>query len=446
MMRAVLAAAAFGDTIRGVNLGGWLVLEPWITPFFFEKANEGVPRGPNNTFAIVDEYTWRSSKDGSNDREAMLVDHWNTWVTEDILETLANAGITHLRVPVGYWYFLYPENEEPVWGRFKSDHATALEQLKKVANEWMKPRGLQILLDLHTAPGSQNGFDNSGRRGNGTPGLLNGNHLQEWAQAVDKMSEWAVANLDEDVLFGIEVLNEPAGFSSEAMRDAIKKYIDPKGYEMVRKHSSDLNVVFETGFMDFTDEPNFTESEYKNVWMDQHTYYCFGEYYNGKAMEGPAAAWPWHLEAACNETKNYAISKRVKGTWAFGGEWSLATTDCTIYLAGGMNNGCNMTAHPDCKYNATPSQHGRDDVCQFYNAPAEQMPEEYKAFLAAFARAQMDAFEASQGWFFWNFRTEQSHAPEWDYFAGLEHGWMPANAGIREPFCTAPSKPTTIFV
>jgi glucan 1,3-beta-glucosidase len=442
----VLAAVALGDTIRGVNLGGWLVLEPWITPFFFEKANEGVPRGPNNTFAIVDEYTWRSSKDGSNDREAMLVDHWNTWVTEDILETLANAGITHLRVPVGYWYFLYPENEEPVWGRFKSDHATALEQLKKVANEWMKPRGLQILLDLHTAPGSQNGFDNSGRRGNGTPGLLNGNHLQEWAQAVDKMSEWAVANLDEDVLFGIEVLNEPAGFSSEAMRDAIKKYIDPKGYEMVRKHSSDLNVVFETGFMDFTDEPNFTESKYKNVWMDQHTYYCFGEYYNGKAMEGPAAAWPWHLEAACNETKNYAISKRVKGTWAFGGEWSLATTDCTIYLAGGMNNGCNMTAHPDCKYNATPSQHGRDDVCQFYNAPAEQMPEEYKAFLAAFARAQMDAFEASQGWFFWNFRTEQSHAPEWDYLAGLEHGWMPANAGIREPFCTAQRKPTTIFV
>jgi glucan 1,3-beta-glucosidase len=446
MMRAVLAAAAFGDTIRGVNLGGWLVLEPWITPFFFEKANEGVPRGPNNTFAIVDEYTWRSSKDGSNDRAAMLVDHWNTWVTEDILETLANAGITHLRVPVGYWYFLYPENEEPVWGRFKSDHATALEQLKKVANEWMKPRGLQMLLDLHTAPGSQNGFDNSGRRGNGTPGLLNGNHLQEWAQAVDKMSEWAVANLDEDVLFGIEVLNEPAGFSSEAMRDAIKKYIDPKGYEMVRKHSSDLNVVFETGFMDFTDEPNFTESKYNNVWMDQHTYYCFGEYYNGKAMEGPAAAWPWHLEAACNETKNYAISKRVKGTWAFGGEWSLATTDCTIYLAGGMNNGCNMTAHPDCKYNATPSQHGRDDVCQFYNAPAEQMPEEYKAFLAAFARAQMDAFEASQGWFFWNFRTEQSHAPEWDYLAGLEHGWMPANAGIREPFCTPQSKPTTIFV
>jgi glucan 1,3-beta-glucosidase len=443
MMRAVLAAAAFGDTIRGVNLGGWLVLEPWITPKFFEKANEGVISKTNNTFVVVDEYTMRAAKDGTYDRAAMLVDHWGTWVTEDNLETLANAGITHLRVPVGYWYFAYPADEEPVWGRFKSDHATALEQLKKVANEWCKPRGLQMLLDLHTAPGSQNGFDNSGRRGNIS--FLEGHHLQDWARAIDKLAEWAVSNIDSEVLFGIEVLNEPAGFASDAVWDAVKNFIDPKGYEAVRRHSSDLNVIFETGFKSFPEEPNFTESKYHDVWMDQHTYYCFG-YYNNDALNGHAATWPLRLEQACNETKNYAIAKSLKGTWAFAGEWSLAVTDCTIYLASGMNNGCNMTAHPDCKYNATPSQAGRDDVCQFYNAPAEQMPEEYKAFLAMFARAQMDAFEASNGWFFWNFKTEDSHAPEWDYLVGLEHGWMPQNAGIREPFCAARGKPSTIFV
>ena len=27
--------------IRGVNLGGWLLLEPWITPIFFEDVNVG---------------------------------------------------------------------------------------------------------------------------------------------------------------------------------------------------------------------------------------------------------------------------------------------------------------------------------------------------------------------------------------------------------------------
>ena len=43
------------DTIRGVNLGGWLLLEPWITPSIFEEVNvEGNP----NKGKIVDEYTY----------------------------------------------------------------------------------------------------------------------------------------------------------------------------------------------------------------------------------------------------------------------------------------------------------------------------------------------------------------------------------------------------
>ncbi|KAI2481138.1 Glucan 13-beta-glucosidase [Pyrenophora tritici-repentis] len=27
------------DKVRGVNIGGWLVLEPWITPSIFDNAN-----------------------------------------------------------------------------------------------------------------------------------------------------------------------------------------------------------------------------------------------------------------------------------------------------------------------------------------------------------------------------------------------------------------------
>lgn len=36
----------FGNTkIRGVNLGGWFVLEPWITPSIFEAAPDNVVDG-----------------------------------------------------------------------------------------------------------------------------------------------------------------------------------------------------------------------------------------------------------------------------------------------------------------------------------------------------------------------------------------------------------------
>ena len=37
----VLAAGCDDGIIRGVNLGGWLLLEPWITPVFFEAVNVG---------------------------------------------------------------------------------------------------------------------------------------------------------------------------------------------------------------------------------------------------------------------------------------------------------------------------------------------------------------------------------------------------------------------
>jgi len=44
------AAFAFGDTkVRGLNIGGWLVLEPWITPSIFQNVDQSL--------GIVDELT-----------------------------------------------------------------------------------------------------------------------------------------------------------------------------------------------------------------------------------------------------------------------------------------------------------------------------------------------------------------------------------------------------
>lgn len=40
----------FGKTkVRGVNIGGWLVLEPWITPSIFEATEDSVIDGEFDT-------------------------------------------------------------------------------------------------------------------------------------------------------------------------------------------------------------------------------------------------------------------------------------------------------------------------------------------------------------------------------------------------------------
>merc|ERR1711973_351805 len=72
--------------IRGVNLGGWLLLEPWITPVFFEAVNVGELQDK-----VVDEWTY-----------AELLD---PFVTKSHFEELVQAGISHVRIPVGYWYW-----------------------------------------------------------------------------------------------------------------------------------------------------------------------------------------------------------------------------------------------------------------------------------------------------------------------------------------------------
>jgi aryl-phospho-beta-D-glucosidase BglC (GH1 family) len=55
-----------------VNLGGWGVLEPWITPSIFENLNQSL--------GIVDEYTL-CEKLGTAEASGILFGHWASFYT-----------------------------------------------------------------------------------------------------------------------------------------------------------------------------------------------------------------------------------------------------------------------------------------------------------------------------------------------------------------------------
>jgi glucan 1,3-beta-glucosidase len=433
----LLAVDTAADPIRGVNLGGWLVLEPWITPNLFEKANEGVERNStDNSTMIVDEWTWhKTDLVGTHNRTQMLEEHWQTWVTQEHLQTLREAGVTHLRIPVGYWYFVQDQTEIGFDDPFSSGIATdsfplARQLLKQVVNDWAAPLGLKVLIDLHTGPGSQNGFDNSGRRG--PLEFMEGNNIARWSYTVHQLTTWITQNLDESTVWGIEILNEPFG-AWGLMHDTINQVINPLGYKRVRDVSSGLQVIFQTGFTPVSEQRAYTEPQYHNVWFDDHYYQCFGgdnaRAWNGSKQHG----WDGHLTQSC--LPKYAPNV-MDDLWTFVGEWSLAVTDCTKYLAGGINGGCDMKADPTCVYRGTPEQSGHPEICEYYNQPYQNFTAEYKQFLQNFARAQMDGFEIGQGWFFWNFRTENNHAPAWDFLLGLQEGWIDQNVGARPKYCS----------
>ena len=80
-----------GNKVYGVNLGGWFVLEPWITPSLFSDGSS------------KDEYELSKALGGN--AQSTLSNHWNSWITQGDFNKIAQAGLNHVRVPVGYCTF-----------------------------------------------------------------------------------------------------------------------------------------------------------------------------------------------------------------------------------------------------------------------------------------------------------------------------------------------------
>merc|ERR1719469_1350867 len=64
--------------MRGTNIGGWQVLEPWITPSMFYRF-----LGKTHTEGVgMDQYTFCEAL-GPEVGNAVLREHWDTWITEE---------------------------------------------------------------------------------------------------------------------------------------------------------------------------------------------------------------------------------------------------------------------------------------------------------------------------------------------------------------------------
>ena len=112
--------------------------------------------GGNETTTAFDIYTFCQVL-GPEEANRQLRQHWDTWVTEDIIKELAYSGaVNSLRLPVGD--FMYVPYGPYVDGCVNG----SLEYVDKIL-DWANEYGLSVLLDIHALKDSQNGFDNSGQ-------------------------------------------------------------------------------------------------------------------------------------------------------------------------------------------------------------------------------------------------------------------------------------------
>ncbi|KAL8672518.1 MAG: hypothetical protein Q9168_003021 [Polycauliona sp. 1 TL-2023] len=371
-------------TVRGVNIGGWLVLEPWITPSLFQ----------NQTGNPVDEYTFSQNVP---DAATKLKKHWDTWCTLQDFQKIQKAGFNTVRIPVGYWAYKKYLNDPYIQG--------AAPYIDKAIG-WARQTGLKVWIDLHGAPLSQNGFDNSGQliKSPDTPAWTEGDSVNATLGVIQLIANKYAQPSYQDVVVAIELLNEPLASSLTGGTNAVIQYYND-GYGDVRKISNTpvmIHDAFENGtFWDGVLAPPGTSG----VIVDHHEYQSF-------KSELLSLSPQQHREFVCTNSATYAGKDRTH--WVVVGEWSGAMTDCAAAL-----NGWHVGARYDGYY-PDSTRIGSCDTINFIDTWSQQLKNDTQLYIAA----QIAVFEQrTNGWVFWNFKTEAS--PEWDLFRLLDNNIFP---------------------
>ena len=388
--------------IKGVNLGNWLVLEKWMSPALFQGTT------------AEDEY-YLPTQLSPEVYEARIKIHRSEYITERDFVTIKSMGMESVRIPVPYFIF---GDRKPFIG--------CIEELDKAFN-WAEKYGLTILIDLHTVPLSQNGFDNGGISG-----------VCKWAQNPDEV-EFALSVLERLAkrygnrkgLFGIQPLNEPItenmwetmdvqnryapvdtelakGSAPITMKFLRQFYLD--AYDRISAYMpKDKYVVIHDGFELMAWKDFMQEEKYSNVILDTHQYLMVAEARGcSQTIEGYLKYIREELEPQITEMEKYFP--------VICGEWCLFNS---------LACGCDTKGGQSVLNGVEGSQQ------------ESLSPEEKKEIYETLAKAQLELWEKGSVYFYWSYKllTDTVNTPgwigwdSWDMGRCYDFGWFPADKG-----------------
>jgi glucan 1,3-beta-glucosidase len=388
------------EKIHGVNLGNWLVLEKWMNTALFDGTD------------AQDEY-YLPHRLPAGEYEARIRTHRSEYITERDFLTIKSWGLNAVRIPVPYFIF---GDREPFIG--------CIDELDKAFN-WAETYGIQVLIDLHTAPLSQNGFDNGGISG-----------VCRWTQTPEEVQFVlsVLKRLSERYgrrsgLWGIEILNEPIlkdmwermniqtryppvdkklaeGSGGTTLEFMKQFYLD--AFDVLRPNLADAkHVVFHDCFNLFAWKDFMQDkSKYDCVVLDTHQYLMSAE------MEGCPQTLDGYT-AFIREKFEKGVEEMQQHFPVICGEWCLFNS-----LACGMD-----TKGGQSVLNGIASVQ-KNTVTD----------EEKKNIYTALADAQLAAWDKGSGYFYWNYKllTDTVNTKgwtgwdSWDLGRCIAQGWFPA--------------------
>jgi len=386
---------------------------------------------------------------GPEEGNRVLRDHWDTWITEELIAEAASKEVEMVRLPIGDWT-LKP------YGPYVGCTDGAKDKITWLLDTCEK-YGIKVLLDVHAVKGSQNGYDNSGMS-NRTE-WTDENNFSHWEHALGEwMGEWdndaghyvsinqeniewakdTVQGLldtwgDHPALAAIEPVNEPWWCSD---LDVLTKFYQDVR-EMMKQQQPRLKFVFHDSFhfdANFWNQM-FPDNDYDNVVMDTHQYFAWG---------GPHG----DIGSYCDEYGGTIGNARQVKYDVWVGEWSLATDVCATWL-GGFND-ANTDASRECQRVDCPVSYLPEATAVDFDRTAAELGPHGSTGLnrehalirngqcaidsawykdddvMRLGQCVMSIFDQDvEGHFMWTIRNELE--PRWNYISSYDNGWIKRN-------------------
>ena len=236
--------------LRGVNLGGWFIMEKWMSPL--DSSNTIA-----DTYGAIQELDARF---GVAKEQSLIKTYQTNWITTTDLDDLQSAGFNVVRVPV-WWGQFYPINNVSN-GAWRAD---AFERLDWLVSK-CAARGLYVIIDMHGAVGGQSVSDDTGRANQNTYW----NDANAQANTSFMWKQIATHYKGNSTVAAYDLINEPVGTPTN---DAAVNAQDNL-YKAVRSVDPDHMIMIEGTFgsWNWSMLPPPSQRGWTNVVYEMHEY------------------------------------------------------------------------------------------------------------------------------------------------------------------------------
>ncbi len=266
--------------LRGINAGNLLVYEGWLSPFSVGECrdNNGNPILDKNGLTTYPELPMEEALKGyqsnpnltDEQREELTNIYRENWFSDIDFRNVSELGLNTIRLPF-YWRDILDEKD----GMFKRKEEEEAFSYMDSFVEKCQEYDLYCVLDLHGAPGSQNGYEHSGENARAdlwTNSIYQDATVDIWRFIAEHYT-YTNPQLGKSIA-AYDLLNEPCAYYSNQSLGSVPDVCGPvydKIYQGIRS-VGDEHVINIEGIWSYDCFSDPKKYGWQNIQYDIHLY------------------------------------------------------------------------------------------------------------------------------------------------------------------------------